>query len=349
MNKEQGFVSIITASIVMIIITLVVIGFSQLMQREQRQSLDRQLSSQALYAAETAVNDVYALLQSGVSVVDKKSDCDVSDTTIFPNGPIVNPGSDNEAEYTCVKFDQTPEFLEFNNGSITTQQSKIFPIQPKSVDDSALVSSLRFSWNGARGETRLTLPNDSNTLPANAASTGVPILRVDLVRLPLAQPVNRDTVIDESTTFFLYPTDSTGDNARDYASLIGLANKGTVIPVNCDETQAYACVYELENMDTSGQESNRYIARVKSIYNDADLLIEGESTGPGGVFEFVGAQIYVDATGKSNDVLRRISVQIANPSYPIPEFVVQGLDGVCKGIAIVPPTVRAEYTCFQFP
>jgi hypothetical protein len=342
MNKEQGFVSIITASIVMIIITLVVIGFSQVMQREQRQSLDRQLSSQAAYAAETAVNDVYAQLQSGALVDEEKPDCDVSS---FPNGGVVNPGSNNEAAYTCVTFDQTPEFLEFNNGSITTQQSKIFPLQPKSVDDSALVSSLRFSWNGARGETSLTLPNNPNTLPTNAASTGVPILRVDLVRLPLAQPVSRDTLIEETTTFFLYPTSSTSNNAGDYASLIGLANKGTVIPVYCDETQAYACVYELENMDTSGQESNRYIARIKSIYNDADLLIEGESTGPGRVFEFIGAQIFIDATGKSNDVLRRISVQIANPSYPIPEFVVQGLDGICKGITIA-PTFLAEDSCF---
>lgn len=339
----------------MIIITLVVIGFSQLMQREQRQALDRQLSSQALYAAETAVNDVYNLLLTGRLTDAEKPDCDLSDTALFPTGGVVNPGSNNEAAYTCVTYDLTPTYLEFNNGGITTQQSKIFPIQPVANNPNTYVKSLTFSWSGAGSDKDLNngLADDcSNTLPVSTGGTGVPILRVDLVRLPTSEAVNRDTAIDSTTTFFLYPTGSCGDDERNYNTLTAdIDDKGTIIPVSCDSSQAYACEFTLDNMNNGGPTvaSDRYFARVKSIYNDADLRLEGEATasGPAGgsTLEFIGAQVNVDATGKANDVLRRISVQLGNPQVPIPEFVIQGLDGICKGIEIAPPN-EAPYSCY---
>jgi Tfp pilus assembly protein PilX len=341
MNKQQGFISIITVSIIMIIITLFVIGFSQVMQREQRQALDRQLSSQAVYAAETAVNDVYAQLQSGALVsIEEKPDCDVSS---FPNGGRVNLGSSNEAAYTCVTFDQAPNYLEFSNGSINTQQSKIFPIQPKGNNNQVKVREITFKWNGALGIKNLSPSLDANCnfrLPPTA-SAGVPILRVDLVRLSLTGAIDRDAAINETTTFFLYPVNTCGDatNSRNYDTLIGTANKGTIIPVNCNSALAYACTYTLDAIGRGpADDGDKFYARVKSIYYDADLRVEGRSTQNPGLMEFLGAQVTVDATGKSNDVLRRIKVQLSNPMYPIPEYVVQGLDGVCKGLTIRPPT-----------
>ena len=57
-KNQDGIVSLIVSITIMIIISLVVISFARLMRTEQEQALDRQLSSQAFYAAETAVNDV---------------------------------------------------------------------------------------------------------------------------------------------------------------------------------------------------------------------------------------------------------------------------------------------------
>ena len=330
----------------MIIITLFVLGFSQIMQREQRQSLDRQLSSQALYAAETAVNDVYAQLQAGNLTADEKNTCDVSVIDPVNNGVVEPSNSKNQAAYTCVTYDKNPSYLEFTNGSINTQQSKIFPIQP--VGNNPRIRSITFSWNGAGGEKTLsTQLNCSNALPPRLTTLSVPILRIDLLRAPTGQPINRDslidqTVSDQTTTFFLYPTDNCAgaNNSRDYDTLFGLSRKGTIIPVDCDESQPYACSYTLDQMQAGGINisSDRYFARVKSIYNDADLQVDGTAVGVGGRMQFVGAQISIDATGKSNDVIRRIKVQISNPEYPIPEFVTQGLDGVCKSITIIPPS-----------
>jgi hypothetical protein len=61
LRREGGFVSIIVCMIIMTILSLITIGFAQIMAREQRQALDRQLSSQAFYAAESGVNDALML------------------------------------------------------------------------------------------------------------------------------------------------------------------------------------------------------------------------------------------------------------------------------------------------
>lgn len=344
LSKQHGFVSIITVSIIMVIATLVVIGFSQLMQREQRQSLDRQLNSQALYAAETGVNDLYDRLQKGeLTEEENLDDCDVSS---WPNGGVVNPNSSNKAAYTCVLYDQTPASIEFNNGAVTTQQSKIFPIQPKGsgANPNPRVRSLKFSWSGASGNTDFTLPSTTNcsaqSLPSNPTAPGVPILRVDLVRVPTVGNINLNTLTETDTiTFFLYPKVNCGSNSSTYASHVSTQDKGRLVDVRCTNVNGYACEYEITSMNNSpATESDRYFARIKSIYNDADVRIEGLSTGGGGggVMEFIGAQISADVTGKSNDVLRRIKVQLGNPDYPVPEFVMQGLSGVCKGIEISP-------------
>jgi Tfp pilus assembly protein PilX len=346
MNKQHGFVSIITTSIIMIIITLIVIGFSQLMQREQRQALDRQLSSQALYAAETGINDFFFKLQNGDVLIDDEENLDNCDVSGWPNGGVINPDSNNEAAYTCILYDKSPASIDFNNGSVTTQQSKIFPIEPKANNSNAQVKELTFSWSGARGNTDLTLPEACvgtvgvNELPRTTPNPGVPILRVDLVKVPKGVPINLNTAIEDSTHFFLYPKGPCGDTESDYQQEHTTeADKGKVIEVACQNTNGYACEYTLDGMNTMDNGSNRYFARIKSIYNDADVRITGRTSaaGGGGTIEFIGAQVALDVTGKSNDVLRRVKVQLGNPQYPVPEFVFQGLRGVCKAITIEPP------------
>lgn len=356
MNTEKGFISIVTTSIIMVIVTIMVIGFSQVMQREQRQSLDRQLSSQALYAAETAVNDLYAQLQAGTLIDEAKTDCNVSS---WPNSGVVNPGSSNEAAYTCVLYDQAPEFLEFGNGGITTQKSKIFPLQTKGNNPNARIKSITFRWSGVGADKALNLPTNCNATQSNppTSPTGVPILRVDLLRMPVGSPVDKNTVNNETTTIFMHPAGACGTNSANLEQFYGSAqNKGQVQFVNCNPANDFACEFTIDRFHSASNiaDSDRYFTRVKSVYNDADLRIEGESTanGSAGRMEFFGAQVTVDATGRANDVVRRISVQIGNPQYPIPEFVAQGLDGICKGITIAPPsaaissTGEAIYDCY---
>ena len=56
-KDERGMVAIMIAMFLMIILSLITLGFLRLMQREQRQALDNSLSTQAYYAAESGIND----------------------------------------------------------------------------------------------------------------------------------------------------------------------------------------------------------------------------------------------------------------------------------------------------
>jgi hypothetical protein len=60
-----------------------------------------------------------------------------------------------------------------------------------------------------------------------------------------------------------------------------------------------------------------------------------------------GAQVQIDATGKVNDVLRRIQVRVpVTKSYAIPEFVIQTTDSICKQLEVSPaPTNTVDNKC----
>jgi Tfp pilus assembly protein PilX len=95
--NQSGFVSIVVCLIIMVILTLVTIGFSKLMGRAQRQALDRQLSTQAFYAAESGVNDALLVYKSDPTKLDKTCgtvkniiDTSVAATCVFSDG---NPTS----------------------------------------------------------------------------------------------------------------------------------------------------------------------------------------------------------------------------------------------------------------
>jgi Tfp pilus assembly protein PilX len=61
-SRQAGMVSIMVTMILMVVLSLIVIGFAQIARRNSRQSLDRQLSTSAFYAAEAGVNDVRDLI-----------------------------------------------------------------------------------------------------------------------------------------------------------------------------------------------------------------------------------------------------------------------------------------------
>ena len=57
--NEEGFASIVIALILIIVLSLLTIGFAQLARREQQTALSKQLANQAQYAAESGINDAY--------------------------------------------------------------------------------------------------------------------------------------------------------------------------------------------------------------------------------------------------------------------------------------------------
>ena len=65
--NQDGLASIFISMIIMVIVSLILIGFVQYSNSEQKQSLDRQLQDEAFYSAESGINQVVQALNNGAS------------------------------------------------------------------------------------------------------------------------------------------------------------------------------------------------------------------------------------------------------------------------------------------
>src|ERR1035438_10159281 len=114
-SNQSGVVSIFVTLIIMIILSIVVIGFSQISRREARAALDRQLSTQAFYAAESGINDAYSIVNKAIGTplgpIPATSQCN-SPSYINGTSNQIDPTT-NTASYTCLLVNVQPTYLTF--------------------------------------------------------------------------------------------------------------------------------------------------------------------------------------------------------------------------------------------
>lgn len=322
--KDGGFVSIVVTLIITLILSLIVLGFAQLARREQRQALDRQLGQQALYAAESGVNDVRKLISAGTLTSDI-TDCN---SASLPNRNLDSTVGD--VAYTCVLVQQGLPTLEY--GNIDTEKSTVFPI----TSSSGNFQSLTFGWHKEAGTNNF--PSSTNDFVTksvwNTGNYGAGVLRIDLIPANLT---NRADVANKTFTVFAYPTSSGSIDTTVYST--GAANQGEVVAVKCDGAKVpKKCSLKINILT---DQTNKYFARVKSIYTPSSLTVTGGLVG-GGAANFSGTQVQVDSTGKANDVLKRIRVRIpvTNTTNDYPEFALDSGDAICKKLSIVPTEAK---------
>jgi hypothetical protein len=327
------------ASVLMIIMALITLGFTRVVQREQRQAVDAQLSRQAFYAAETGINvAIESSLGSGFS---DKTTCDVSGAPF--NGGVVASSSLTSSlsseeqssaglvEFTCVLIQQNSSDFVFDNDSITSSPQTV-PVKPVSP-----ITSIVFEWrdnnsNGVQtGCNASTLANLD--FESNAAGWGkIGALKLDLIGLPSSTPFVREDLVARQFGAILYPCNSaTGLSSVNFASSVGNGTYGRIIPVNCQNSGDYECSLEITGLDTFGPGLNRreMYARFNSIYKDLDMRIEPLAGGASVQLE--DAQAIVDSTGKANDVLRRLQARVPlYNAYILPQAVLQSQEDVCK-------------------
>lgn len=343
-RNQNGLAAIIVATIIMIILSLITLGFARLMRREQRQALDRSLSSQAFYAAESAVNDAVRRVQDDVSpYLADKTTCN-QDSATFTGVVDGSIGS----SYTCLLIDQAPPSLEYTQGSISTSSSKVIPIREET---GKLINQMRIAWEDP-GLTTTTAGLSSTptfTCPATVAlpaftawnSRTPGMLRLDIIP---ADALDRASLTSRTISMYLYPVSDGCNGATktvvNYSTQVGDANKGQIIKVNCTPGSAPRDC-ELKLVFDGASPNRLYYMRVRSVYRSSDMTVriyDTADTSEAAVQSSIkGAQIQIDATGKVNDVLRRIQVRVpVKKSYPIPEFVVQSTDSICKKIEVAP-------------
>ena len=335
-KNQDGLVAIVVAAIIMIILSLITLGFARLMQGEQKQSLDRSLSTQAFYAAESAVNDAVHRIQDenpATRYASDKTDCK-PDATF--NGAV---NSANASSYSCLLIDQSPDTLEYTQGSIGITTSRIIPLRS---DTNVPLGQIKVAWEQSAGVT----PTYSNTCPTTepvtlpafgawAWTTGM--LRLDLIP---ADTLDRDALINNTLSMYLYPCTGAGSvTSIQYSAHSAMTAKGAVVPVRCASGGVPRDCELTINLDAGAGAGNRlYYLRAKSVYRASDMTVRIYDTAtPANQLAIKGAQVQIDSTGKVNDVVRRIQVRVpVAKAYQIPEFVLETTNTICKQIQVAP-------------
>lgn len=340
-KNQQGFVSIVVTMIIIVLVTMVTLGFAFLARQNQRQSLNRQLSTQAFYAAESGVNDAAANL----GTLGNVTNCNTV------GGTNATLDAKTDTKYTCVLIDQAPTSLVYD--SISNDSSTIVHIQTPQP-----VNHLRISWQDAGNDSGFAASGGKFYLPQakvinGAAVPGINsqtatfpnhtgVLRATII--PASAATSTDNLLTASQTVFMYPEGhvSPGNaggtpfrTAGNANSAAGLGAEGVFVSGACNTGNGgtnplYVDFPRYCNAEINYINSNNFYLRLKSVYKPVAVTIQAQGAS-GEMLEMTGAQAVVDSTGKSVDVLRRIQVRLPlEPSYYFPEFAIESANTICK-------------------
>ena len=299
MNRkdERGLVSFMITIVMMVVISLIVVGFTQVANRNRRQALDRQLSTQAFYAAESGVNDAVSAISALApgSPIPKQTSCLGADypATTINSAPLVR--------YTCVLVSPTvPDIIV----PPTTQSSSVVPINPQDSTGAPIpATELTFSWMFAEGQSgnpgSCSQPGVFRTTALETC--GYALLRVDLLRK--SGQTSATALAASTATFYMQPVRS---GAADYTFSDFSSPKAHIVAAACSSVTG-RCTARLLLSGTASYTS--YVARIVGLYREPrGLIVDGKS---GATNSWFGdAQAIIDVTGKAQDVLRRVKVRV---------------------------------------
>jgi Tfp pilus assembly protein PilX len=329
-TQQQGFVSIFTVLIIMTILTLVAIGFSNITRQAQKRTLDNQLNTQAFYAAESGVNEAKKalLINPTISKTSCQGTVPLAPTT-FTNY-VLDAGLNTG--YTCVLIKPAVD-LVFD--SVTTEGAG----SPKTgtiESTTGAFGSFDISWTGPSG-VAVPIPNPTGTYPNILETSAVwggnlGMLRVDLV--PIDGALDRATLATKSYGFYIYPS-------RNSTWVTLGASSGTPAVAGLIYAKCAAAVSPCKaTIVLTGTSSSKYYVRVQSVYNPvSSVVIDNFKNSGGTALVTKSGQTVVDSTGRANDVLRRIQVRLkeAGSDNFSSGFAIQSGASICKRLQVGPP------------
>lgn len=320
-KNQDGVVTIVIVILIMLLMSLIVLAMSHNATRERRQALDRQLNTQAFYAAESGVNDFIKQIDD---LPDESNNCNNQLAKPLVPGSVI--------KVTCVLFDKTPDTLSFSE--IRLAAAKVTPLQSANGINTLNISFEGKSVSNPKYDGCSAFGSDANKAdfpprPVNNCDAG--ILRLDIIR---SNTPNRERLLDDTTTIYIVPKDSTGSGSYRYK----VGDQGKIVRANCSGSNTPKdCKININQLGL-GPNQRMYLS-MRSIYQPNALEI-GSDTG-----SFSGAQVMVDSTGKANDVLKRIRVNIsvhALSNAVNPSFSVQSSTDVCKLLQVTPDNTTSS-------
>jgi len=308
--NEEGIVSILVTIVMMIVLTLLVLGLAQIGLSDQQNALNRQLSTEAYYLAESGIN--YSINNNYPSICSS-------------GGIIID--STTKASIPCVLSSITNNNLyQLNSG-----QSKVVPLSGTDK-----INSINLSWTGSN-TTAISVNQCKNTLLTIVVSWNCPypILMVNVISADLLQSgKNIDTLFKENltdgiTTLYLYPYNG---NGAGNSSTITSINQ--IIKVDCHS--GTSCSVNI-NPGSITQNLHEFYLRITPIYGSTSIALSGTVINSGTI---KSNQTAIDSTGKVGNTSQRLYNRISTSnttslsnqgnSDQTPLFGIQTTEDLCK-------------------
>jgi hypothetical protein len=331
-SNENGFAAFFVTLVLLIIFSLTSLGFAQLSRNEQSNALNKQLSLEAQYAAESEVNNAVQDIENGyigpsaeqdsnypitlksTYATASDSSCMNSSMPIGSDSHISTPLNGTGVHYSCLLVNLVPPTLTANDIIEGSSWHQIF-------STASPLSSLTINWSG-------TTPNQNN-YPTNAASSKLPAYSqwhnagyapiVELSISPIGTgSLSRQNLVNQTLTVFLYPSQSGNQNSINYQTDISAYNSsasasdGQYIGSCSSSSGCSATITGLDSADGSNSTfEGPFLVTATSYYGSANLsLHDNNGTGGSG---FTNSQAVIDATGQAQNVEKRLVETIALP------------------------------------
>lgn len=260
-KSQEGMASIVVVSILVIVLTLISIGFTRLINRSLTNSANRQFSSASTYAAQSAINDVAAYLKQYVATNPPPAPQPKSDTcngagSLIGNtaskGPFYNDSNlagNSTTQYTCLLLNPTPADLVYQR--IASNRSQVVKLTTSAFPGS--LDKVMVSWQpscdpNSNGSCPTGFPLSSSSLnnvtnwndpssgickdTTGANASCIPLLKLTLYPIPASASLTN--LQANSKTVFLYPQSPSGNVPhKDYKTEIG---DGAIMAIPCTKT-----------------------------------------------------------------------------------------------------------------
>ena len=206
--------SIMFAMFLVLGISLLALGFATLVRNDQRQAIDKTLSNQAQYAAESAINKVQGYLKTPAGLNSENTNCSGGGQTPTFTG-------NNGIAVTCLTWNSQLDKLYYNDVDISPVATNI--------DTPSGASNLTISWQPAKDN------NATGTYGSNPALLQISANKIPTVRIVFAPAGD----VSAARVAYLNPTTAAGIGEIDAdgkgSGFIGDA-KCSGTPVSCSIT-----------------------------------------------------------------------------------------------------------------
>jgi hypothetical protein len=351
-RHEDGFAAFFVTFVVMIVLSLIVVGFAANARRDQQNALNNQLGTAAYYAAESGINDAYSIITKdqalGLPIVPQTSSCTTDDNNGDTYGTNIGDNQlSSTSGYSCLLVNPAPPSLLFQ--PVETGEGEVMPLigKPATSPNGATVPirSMTVSWQttNAPGTNFSACPDPTtqqgNNLPpqttyiADCPDAG--ILQLDM--LPDTPTAMSQITTGAATSIFLQPSKTNGVNSTTPQAV----TNGDIIPVQCSPTLVttatisteYYCTVTID-LTTIADNSvpGSYYLRITPFYEQSSIEVEAQDAG-GQQLGLANAQASIDATGNANDVLKRIEERVCISNLcnsAAPTTAVQSATGIEK-------------------